>query len=72
MTPPPRLSVVIANWNYAQYLGAAIDSALGLDWPDVEVVVVDDGSSDGSRAVIASYGDRVRAIYQANAGQRAA
>jgi len=72
MTPPPRLSVVIANWNYADYLGAAIDSALGLDWPDVEVVVVDDGSTDGSRAVIERYRDRVCAIYQANAGQRAA
>ncbi|HET6146492.1 MAG TPA: glycosyltransferase family 2 protein [Polyangia bacterium] len=72
MAAPLRVSVVIANWNYAEYLGAAIDSALGLDWPDVEVVVVDDGSSDGSRAVIAGYGDRVRAIYQDNAGQRAA
>jgi hypothetical protein len=72
MAAPVRISVVIANWNYAEYLGAAIDSALGLDWPDVEVVVVDDGSSDGSRAVIAGYGDRVAAIYQANAGQRAA
>jgi glycosyltransferase involved in cell wall biosynthesis len=69
---PLRISVVIANWNYAEYLGAAIDSALGLDWPEVEVVVVDDGSTDGSRGVVAAYGDRVRAIYQANAGQRAA
>jgi glycosyltransferase involved in cell wall biosynthesis len=69
-----RFSVVIANWNYAEYLHAAIDSAFGLDWPTshVEVIVVDDGSTDDSRTVIKSYGTRVRAIYQANGGQRAA
>jgi glycosyltransferase involved in cell wall biosynthesis len=77
MTPPassvPRLSVVIANWNYAQFLRAAIDSALGQDSAHpVEVIVVDDGSTDDSRAIIESYGDRVVALFQANAGQTAA
>jgi len=73
MIPDPlRVSVVIANWNYAAFVAAAIDSALGLDWPTVEVIVVDDGSTDESRRIIAGYGDRIQAIFQANAGQRAA
>lgn len=63
------VSVVIPNYNYERYLGTAIDSALALDWPSVEVIVVDDGSTDGSRAVIEGYGERVRAIYKDNGGQ---
>ena len=64
-----RLSVIIPNFNYAEYVGQAIDSALAIDWPQVQVIVVDDGSTDGSRAVIEGYGDRITAIYQDNAGQ---
>lgn len=64
-----RLSVVIPNYNYARFVGDAIDSALGLDWPHVEVIVVDDGSTDGSRAVIEAYGPRITALFQPNQGQ---
>jgi cellulose synthase/poly-beta-1,6-N-acetylglucosamine synthase-like glycosyltransferase len=67
-----RLSVVIANHNYELYLGEAIDSALALRWGDVEVVVVDDGSTDGSAGLVHSYGDRVRSLLTENAGQREA
>jgi glycosyltransferase involved in cell wall biosynthesis len=67
-----RLSVVIANYNYERYVGQAIESALALDWPDVEVVVVDDGSTDASREVIARYAGRVTVIEQENARQRVA
>jgi glycosyltransferase involved in cell wall biosynthesis len=63
------VSVVIPNYNYGCFLAEAIDSALALDWPAVEVVVVDDGSTDNSREVIARYGSRIRAIFQENAGQ---
>nr|WP_246214911.1 glycosyltransferase [Modestobacter muralis] len=66
------MSVVIANYNYAQYVGAAVDSALALRWGDVEVVVVDDGSTDGSAEVLERYADRVRLISLANGGQRVA
>ena len=41
-----KLSVVIANHNYRSFVGAAIESALAVDWPDKEVIIVDDGSSD--------------------------
>ena len=67
----PTVSVIVNNFNYAQFVGAAIDSALA-QGPGVEVIVVDDGSTDASQAVIESYGDRVTAVYQENAGQAAA
>ena len=50
----PLISVIIPNYNYEAYVGDAIDSALNLDWPHVEVIVVEDGSTDGSRAVLES------------------
>lgn len=65
-------SVVVTNHNYASWLGQAIDSALAQAYPEVEVVVVDDGSTDSSRAVIASYGERITALFQRNRGQAAA
>ena len=67
-----RVSVVIDNYNYARFLPRAIDSALAQTWPQVEVVVVDDGSQDESRQVIASYADRVRAVFKSNGGQGSA
>ena len=68
----PSISVVIANFNYERYVGQAIESALALDWPSVEVIVVDDGSTDGSLERIRSFEGRIRVIAQANAGQRVA
>ncbi len=43
--PLGLVSIVIPNYNYAEFLGSAIDSALNLDWPELEVIVVDDGST---------------------------
>jgi glycosyltransferase involved in cell wall biosynthesis len=69
----PRVSIVIDNFNYARFLARAIDSALAQTQPGVEVVVVDDASTDGSRAVIARYGDRVLPVLlERNRGQGAA
>jgi glycosyltransferase involved in cell wall biosynthesis len=64
-----RVSVVITNYNYAEFLGAAIDSVLAQEHPDVELIVVDDGSTDGSRDVISTYGDVLTAIEGPNLGQ---
>jgi glycosyltransferase involved in cell wall biosynthesis len=69
LEPYPTVSVVIGNYNYGQYLGEAIDSLLQQTYPKVEIVVVDDGSSDHSREVMAQYGDRILGIYQKNGGQ---
>ncbi|MDB5701419.1 MAG: glycosyl transferase family 2 [Sphingomonadales bacterium] len=69
MQTPLKFSIVIANYNYGRFISRAIDSALGLDWPDVELIVVDDGSTDHSREVIEAYGGRIKSLFQPNAGQ---
>ena len=70
--PAPEISVLINNYNYGRYVARAIDSALSQQGPSFEVIVVDDGSTDGSRQVIAAYGPAVRAVFQRNQGQAAA
>lgn len=66
----PLVSVVIPVFNGANYLRQAIDSALGQSYPRVEVIVVDDGSTDGgaTRAIIRSYEERVIALEKSNGG----
>jgi glycosyltransferase involved in cell wall biosynthesis len=66
------VSIIINNYNYGRFLTAAIDSALAQSYPGIEVVVVDDGSTDDSRAIIASYGERIRPVLRENGGQAAA
>ena len=68
-TMAPGLSVVIPNYNYGEFVGQAIASALAIEWHRVQVIVVDDGSTDNSRDVIEAYRDRVTIVHQANAGQ---
>lgn len=70
----PFFSVVIDNFNYGRYLSDAVDSVLAQDFParDVEIIVVDDGSTDQSRDVIARYGDKIRPVLQKNQGQATA
>src|SRR6516164_3747657 len=67
-----RASIIINSYNYARFLGQAIDSALEQTYPYTEVIVVDDGSTDDSRAVLTGYGDRVRAVIKDNGGQASA
>jgi glycosyltransferase involved in cell wall biosynthesis len=68
----PLVSIIIDNFNYARFVGAAIDSALAQRYAPIEVVVVDDGSTDNSRDVISSYGDRLSAIFKPNGGHASA
>jgi len=68
----PKVSVIIPNYNYAHYLGQAVDSVLAQTYRNTEIVVVDDGSHDTSEKVIAGYGERVRLIKQKNQGVSAA
>lgn len=68
MSGAALVSVVISNYNYSHFLADAIDSALRQTWPHTEVIVVDDGSTDNSREVIASYGDRVLPVFKENRG----
>ena len=70
MSALPGVSIVIPNYNMGRFVAAAIDSALAQDHPCVEVIVVDDASSDQSREIIASYKGRVRTILlETNGGQ---
>lgn len=68
----PLVSIVINNFNYARFLPEAIESALGQDYPRCEVIVVDDGSQDGSVEVIAAYGDHIQPLRKSNGGQSSA
>ena len=70
--PLPLVSVVIGVYNCATYLGQAIESVLGQTYPQVELIVVDDGSDDGSGEVARRYLPSLRVVYQPRAGMGAA
>ncbi len=64
-----KLSIVIGNHNYADFIENAIRSALDQDYADKEVIVVDDGSTDASREIIERWRHAVKIIFKDNAGQ---
>lgn len=66
------VSIVITNYNYGRFVGDAIESALAQTHDAVQVIVVDDGSTDESRGVIKAYGERVIPIFKENGGQASA
>lgn len=76
VSPPPGakplVSIIVNNYNYAQFAGRTVDSALAQTYPGIEVIVVDDGSTDSSREVLEAYRGRCRIIHQPNGGQAAA
>lgn len=67
-----KVSVIIPNYNYARYVGGAVDSVLAQTFPDIEIIVVDDGSTDASKDVLSDYGDAIKTIFQQNRGVSAA
>jgi glycosyltransferase involved in cell wall biosynthesis len=71
-TLPPLVSIVINNYNYGHFLGEAIDSALCQTYPNTEIIVVDDGSTDNSRDIIAEYAQRLKPVFKHNEGQASA
>lgn len=68
----PRVSVIITNYNYGQFVDAAIESALNQDYDNVEVIVVDDGSDDNSHDAIRKFDGRICSIFKENGGQASA
>ena len=72
MSKLPLASVIVDNYNNRRFLEEAIDSALDQTYPNTEVIVVDDGSSDDSQDVIASYGDEIVPVLKENGGQASA
>lgn len=63
-----KVSVIIPNYNHCHYLGSAIQSVLAQTFSDYEIIVVDDGSTDNSREVVSSFGEKVHYIWQENKG----
>ena len=72
MNDRPLVSITINNYNYGRFLHEAIESALNQTYLHTEVIVVDDGSTDNSREIIASYGDRIIPVLKENGGQASA
>jgi glycosyltransferase involved in cell wall biosynthesis len=72
MAVNPLVSVIITNFNYARFLEHAIESAIAQSYGPVEIIVVDDGSTDDSAAIIRGYGDRVIPVFKQNGGQASA
>ena len=69
MNPNPLISIVIPTFNRRHFVGDAIDSCLAQTYPHREIIVVDDGSADGSASALrAQYADRIRLIVQQNQG----
>ena len=71
----PKVSVIVPVYRAEAYLEACIDSILGQSFSDLEIILVNDGSPDGSGAICDAYAareDRIRVIHQENQGQAAA
>lgn len=70
----PLVSVVTATYNMGKYVGLAVESVLAQDYPAIEIIVVDDGSTDNTSEVLSKYREdsRVKIICQENAGQTVA
>jgi len=63
------VSICITCYNYGRYVAEAVESALAQTHPDLDIVVVDDGSTDDSQAALAPYAGRITSIVQENSGQ---
>ena len=72
MTPPARISVLVPCYNAARYLAEALASVLEQQPSPDEVIVIDDGSTDGSTTIAESFGPPVRCVRQEQTGAAAA
>lgn len=64
----PKVSVVIPTYNHARYLPYALDSIINQSYANLEVIVIDDGSTDGTSEVVKPYRSNINYIYKANGG----
>lgn len=63
-----RVSIIIPCFNRARFISDAIESALRQSFPDIEVIVIDDGSTDDSWSIISSFGEQINAVRVKNRG----
>ncbi len=68
----PWISVIIPVYNSEKYLAEAVDSVRAQRYAPMEIIIIDDGSTDGTAGVVRGLGDDIRYVYQANAGPAAA
>jgi len=68
----PLVSIVIPTYNYGNFVSEAVDSALAQTYNNIEVIVVDDGSTDNTKDVLVKYNESIRYIHKENAGLPAA
>ncbi|MGK7876190.1 MAG: glycosyltransferase family 2 protein [Xenococcaceae cyanobacterium] len=68
----PKVSVIIPTYNRSHFIKDAVDSVLAQTYQDFELIVVDDGSTDGTQEVLADYRERLKYIYQENQGRSVA
>jgi glycosyltransferase involved in cell wall biosynthesis len=66
------VTILINNYNYAEFLSDAIESALGQSYKNIEVIIVDDGSTDNSIEIIKKYEDKIHLLLKENGGQASA
>lgn len=67
-SPPPRISIIIPTYNNSHFLPETFASVFSQNYHDYEIIVVDDGSTDDTAVRLQAYADRVRYVYQKNAG----
>jgi len=67
-----KVSIIINNFNYAKYISSCIESAVAQTYGNLEVIVSDDGSTDNSGVIIASYGSSIITTFNPNRGQSSA
>jgi glycosyltransferase involved in cell wall biosynthesis len=72
MREGPLASIIVNNYNYGRFLADAIESALHQTYSPTEIIVVDDGSTDESREIIARYGSTIIPVLKENGGQGSA
>lgn len=72
MSTDKRVSVIIPNYNYAQYVGQAIDSVLNQTYSNIEIIVVNNGSTDNSLEILKRFGNRICLVDQENLRQSGA
>src|SRR5258707_1636701 len=72
VTARPLVSAIVATYNRADVVSQAIESILGQTYENLEVIIVDDGSTDGTVEVLERFGSRLRILRQQNAGPSAA
>jgi glycosyltransferase involved in cell wall biosynthesis len=72
VSPPPLVTVVTPSLNHGRFIRETIESVLTQTYPRIEYLVMDGGSTDGTRAILASYGDRLAWVSEPDGGQTAA